>query len=121
MMELKKVGWSVMINKKNLFTVLSALSWIAFSYAEEEALDGPEAAASIVEAGPSGEVKSTPASPETSSSAESESATSGDAEEEPSLDESEDAVPSGEDFFVVDPPSDLSAPDAPDTTAEKKD
>jgi len=106
------------MNKKNVFTVLSALSWIAFSHAQDEALDGPEAAASIVEAGPSGEVKSTPAPTEDPSPAEY-SAASADAEEEPSLDESEeDATPSGEDFFVVEPPSDLSAPDVPDRGEE---
>lgn len=107
------------MNKKSVFAVLSAVSLVALSYAEDEALDGPEAAASIVEADPSGHVKAANMSTETTVSAESDNTTPGDIEEEPSLDESdEDTTPSGEDFFVVEPPSDLSAPDAPDRGEE---
>lgn len=107
------------MKRKSLFAVFAVGSWIAFSHAEEEALDGPNAAASIIEAGPT-----TPASaeePETSSISESENSPPAEGEEEPSLDESEDTVPSGEDFFVVEPPSDMSAPDAPESeTPETK-
>ncbi len=109
--------------KKNLFTALLALHWAAFSYAEDEALDGPEAAASIIEADPSGDVKSALRPTEMPASAGSDTVTSIETEEEPSLDESEYSIPSGEDFFVVEPPSDLSAPDVPDngeTTLEMK-
>ncbi len=95
-------------------TLLSALLTVscAFVSRAEETLSAEDAAmmsAPIIEAGPPAEPKTeektllAPVVVNTIADAETE--------EDPSLDESHE-VPSGEDFFEVEAPSDFSAPDA---------
>ena len=58
------------MKNKNFFTMLAVVFWGSLSCAEDMALDGPDAAASIIEADSSGDVKSMSMPPEMLTSAE---------------------------------------------------